>query len=62
MSPVGAFYRLSHPDVLEETLLTEPEYDDLVGGDRDWPAGSAIVQVTLVTLDEFLAAVRAVEP
>ena len=61
MTPVGAFYRLSHPDIEEECLLTEPEYDDLVGGDRDWPSGSAIVEVRLVPLDEFLAAVREAE-
>jgi len=61
MTPVGAFYRLSHPDVLEEVLLTEAEYDDLVAAD-DWPSGAAIVQVNLVTLAEFLDAVREVEP
>ena len=62
MTPVGAFYRLSHPDIVEEVLLTEAEYDALVGGDRDWPEGAAIVEVKLVPLDAFLAAVREAAP
>ncbi len=55
------FYLLSHDDIAEQCLLTEAQYDVLLTR-GDWPEGSAVEQVTLVTIDAFLAAVREAAP